>query len=151
VLGAALGWPVSALTIRSSAALLPVLAITAAPEAELRITWIHTVSNRPVSEVYFVDNENRLCLREMVFDEIGPGLPAYPEHGTTWRFGDGKITVTGYNRCFERLYTGVSPIAHRLEAGKAAWDLAATVGSDRLIRISIERTPLILILLSWIR
>ncbi|MGC8908177.1 MAG: DUF1850 domain-containing protein [Desulfomonilaceae bacterium] len=149
--GAALVYPVTALTVRPTGGGLPFLARTAAPGDALRIAWIHTVSNRPVSELYAVDKENRLCLREMVFDEIGPGMPAYPEDGTTWRFADGKITATGYNRCFARLHTATSPMPHRIEMRKTVWDLLAKIGPDRLICIAVERIPLILILLTWIR
>lgn|GEM_PF-2688371 len=151
LLAAVLCCPMTALTIRSTAHWLPVHAMLAAPGGELRINWIHTVSNRPVSEVFSVDKENRLCLREMVFDDAGPGLPAYPEDETAWALHDGKIIVTGYDRCFERLHVGVSPIAHCLEMGNAACDLVSTVGPDRLIVIAVEQTPLFLILLARMR
>jgi hypothetical protein len=119
-----------------------------APETEFRLTWIHTVSNRPVSETFLIDAESRLCLKEMVFDHEGPGLPAYSENGTTWTPKDGSIIVSGYSRCLERLNLGISPIAHRLEVGNFHWDLVAEIGSDRLILVSIERTPLLLIVLA---
>lgn len=84
----------------------------------------------------------------MVFDHEGPGLPAYSENGTTWTPKDGSIIVSGYSRCLERLNLGISPIAHRLEVGNFHWDLVAEIGSDRLILVSIERTPLLLIVLA---
>jgi hypothetical protein len=119
-----------------------------APGEEFRVTWIHTVSYRPVSETFLIDAESRLCLKEMVFDHEGPGLPAYSENGTTWMAKDGAIIVTGYSRCLERINLGISPIAHRLEVGKSHWDLIEEIGPDRLILVSVERTPLLLIVLA---
>lgn len=115
---------------------------------EFHITWIHTVSNRPVRETFSIDATNRLCLKKMVFDHAGPGLPAYPEEGTTWTPSEGNITVTGYDRCLNRLHMAVSPISHRLEIGDFHWDLIAVFGEDRLTLISVERTPLLVLLLA---
>jgi hypothetical protein len=141
-------YPVTALTVRRVGGLFPVRAVPVAPGAECRVTWIHTVSKRSVSETFLIDAENRLCLKEMVFDHEGPGLPSNPENGTAWTLMDGRVIVTGYRRCLERLHLGVSPLGHHLEVGDSFWDLVAELGSDRLILVSVERTPLLLIALA---
>jgi len=88
---------------------------------------------------------------EMVFDHEGPGLPSSPETGTKWRIEDGKVIVTGYSRCLERLHLGVSPFGHRLETSLWDWNLVIGIGSDRLASLTVERIPLILILLAEVR
>jgi hypothetical protein len=139
-------YPVTALTVRHVGGRFPVRAVPTAPGAEFRVTWIHTVSKRSVSETFLIDAKGRLCLKEMVFDEMGPGLPSYPEDGTAWTLKDGKVMVTGYHRCLERLHLGVSPLGHRLETADSHWDLLAGIGPDRLIIVSVERTPLLLMI-----
>ncbi|MDQ1239022.1 MAG: hypothetical protein QG577_1207, partial [Thermodesulfobacteriota bacterium] len=48
----------------------------------------------------------------------------------------------------ERLNLGISPIAHRLEVANVHWDLVAEIGPDRLILVSVEPTPLVLVVLA---
>jgi len=143
--------PVAALTARPARGWLPFCAVSAGAGDEFRLTWIHTVSKRPVSETYAIGEDGRICLRVMVFDHEGPNLPSGPEDGTSWRIEQGKVVVTGYRRCFEQLNLGVSPLGHRLEHGSLDWDLVAGVGPDRLVRVAIERIPLILIVLAEVR
>lgn len=141
-------YPVTALTVRQAGGWFPVRAVPVSPGTEFRVTWIHTVSKRPVSETFLIDGESQLCLKEMVFDHMGPGLPSYSEDGTAWTLKDGKAMVTGYRRCLDRLNLGVSPLGHRLEVGDSNWDLVAGIGPDRLILVSVERTPMLLIVLA---
>jgi len=143
--------PIPAVTVRPVGGSLPVLAAPAAEGTELRVAWVHTVSNRPVWETFSIDATNRLCLKKMVFDHAGPGLPAHPEEGTMWTYSEGAITVTGYDRCLDRLRIAVSPVAHRLEVGNTRWDLIEAFGEDRLILISVEKIPLLLLLPAKVR
>lgn len=141
-------YPLTALTVRHIVGWFPVWAFPAASGDRFQLTWTHTVSQRLVSEAFFIDSRHRLCLKEMVFDELGPGLPSYSEDGTVWTFKDGKAVVTGYDRCWERLNLGVSPLGHRLEVADSNLDLVAEIGSDRLIIVSVERIPVVLVLLA---
>lgn len=141
-------FPVTALTVRRVGGWLPFRAVPVAPGAEFKVTWIHTVSRRPVSETFLIDGDSRLCLKEMDFDHTGPGLPTSPEDGTVWTFRDGKVVVTGYSRCLDQLRLGVCPFGHRLDVGGSCWDLVAGIGPDRLILVSVERTPLLFIVLA---
>jgi len=148
---ALLCYPVSALTVRPARGWFPYWTVPASAGAEFRLTWIHTVSKRPVSETYGVDAGGKICLKELVFDHEGPNLPSGPEDGTSWRIEQGRVVVTGYRRCLRQLNLGVSPLGHRLEQGSQDWDLVAEVGADRLVRVAIERIPLILIVLVEVR
>lgn len=143
--------PVTALTVRPARWSGLIWAVPAFSGAEFRLAWIHTVSRRAVSERYAIDADGRLCLREMIFDHEGPNLPSGPEEGTAWRIEEGRAIVTGYLRCADRLNLGVCPFGHCLEYGSWDWDLVAGVGPDRLIRVTLERIPLILIVLAEVR
>jgi hypothetical protein len=148
---ALLCYPVTALTVRSSRDKGLLWAVPASTGAQFRLTWIHSVSKTPVSETYVISADAKLCLKEMVFEDEGPGMPSSPEGGTTWRIEGAKVFVTGYSSCLDRLALGVAPFGHRLQAG--AWDmnLVAEIGPDRLVSVRIERTPLILIILAEVR
>jgi hypothetical protein len=84
----------------------------------------------------------------MVFEHEGPGMPSSPEGETTWRIEEGKAFVTGYSYCLDRLNMGIAPHGHHLQTGALDMDLVAEIGPDRLVSVRIERTPLILIILT---
>ena len=141
-------YPVTSLTVRPAKGWSLLWAVPAYAGADLRFTWIHTVSKRPVSETYTIDTDGSLRLLEMVFDHEGPNLPSSPEQGTTWRIEGNKVIVTGYDLRLERLNLGVSPLGHRMSVGLREWDLVAGIGPDRLTRVTVERIPLVLIVLA---
>lgn len=117
----------------------------------MRLTWNHSVSKRPVSETFVISADGKLCLKEMVFDHEGPGMPSSPEAQTTWRIEDGKVFVTGYSICLDCLDLGVSPLGHRLHVAGRDMDLKAEIGPDRLVSVAVGRTPAILIVLAEVR
>lgn len=143
--------PVPALTTRSSRSNQLLWAVWAREGTEFDLTWTHTVTLRPVTETYGIEPGPLLHLRQMVFDQYGPNLPAGPEAGTTWRVEPDRFVVTGYQVRLQRLDTAVSPIAHTLRIGGRELDLIAGIGPDRLIRIEAERVPLAFILISEVR
>lgn len=143
--------PVPALTIRSSQTGRLLWAVQAREGQAFDLTWTHTVTLRPVTETYGIEPGPLLYLRQMVFDQYGPNLPAGPEGGTIWRVEPDRFVVTGYQIRLEQLNTAVSPIAHALQIGGRELDLIAGIGPDRLIRIESEREPLAFILVSEVR
>ncbi len=143
---ALLCYPVTALTVRFVGQRSLVWAFPASAGGIFRFTWVHSVSKRPVLETYVIRADGRLCLKELVFDHEGPGMPSYPEEETTWRIDGGKVTVTGYSSCLDRLDLGVSPFGHRLQTGVWDMNLVSWIGPDRLVSVAIDRIPLILLL-----
>ncbi len=141
-------FPVTSLTVRPAKGWSLLWAVPAHACTDLRFIWIHTVSKRPVSETYTIDTDGSLSLLEMAFDHEGPNLPSSPEQGTTWRIERDKVIVTGYDLHLERLNFGVSPLGHRMSVGLHEWDLVAGVGPDRLARVTVERIPLVLIVVA---
>lgn len=140
--------PVQALTVRPGRGGGLYWAIPARPGAAFTLAWTHTVSLRPVTETYTIAPDRRLALAEMVFDQYGPNLPAGPEGGTTWRIERDRWVVTGYTFQLDRLNLGVGPFDHHLRVGGRDLDLVAAIGSERFIRITAEREPLLFIILT---
>jgi hypothetical protein len=140
--------PVQALTVRPGRGAGLYWALLARPGQEFTLAWTHTVSRSPVTETYTIDTDSRLSLREMVFDQYGPNLPAGPEGGTVWRIERDRWVVTGYQYHLDRLNLGVGPYDHHLRMGGRDFDLVAGVGPDRLVRVTAEREPLLFIILT---
>lgn len=84
------------------------------------LEFTHSVTKRPVYEVYYVKTRNNLAVKEMRFDEFGPNLPAGPEtfQGETTEFvvEDGKFKVLYENRILDTvtLRTGKEIANHTL-------------------------------------
>jgi hypothetical protein len=142
---------VQALTVRPARGTGLLWAVPAPAGTAFTLTWTHTVTRRPIIETYTVEPDRRLCIREMVYDQFGPNLPAGPEEGTTWRIEGNAAHVTGYNLCLEQLNLGVAPMGHHLQVGRRDWDMMAGAGPDRLVRVAAEREPLILLILTEVR
>lgn len=71
------------------------------------LEFIHSVTMRPVYEVYFIKDKNTLALKELRFDEFGPNLPAGPEtfenERTEFIIENGAYTVLFQNRNFDSI------------------------------------------------
>lgn len=138
--------PLEALTVRPSRGSGLIWAVRAAPGDRFTLRWTHTVTLRPVEEEYEVGAGRRLHLRQLVFDQYGPNLPAGPEEGTVWRVEQDRWVVTGYRMDLDRLNLGLSHIDHRLIARGRELDLIAATEPNGLVRLQVERVPLILII-----
>lgn len=125
-------------------------AVPLAGGSEFRVSWIHSVSRRWVTERFRIDSQDRLCLHEMILDHEGPNLPSGREDGLTWRFRGDKAIVSGYALCLERLNLAVAPDGHRIEADRWEWDMLAAMGADRHVILSAERTPFVLLAWCWL-
>ena len=67
------------------------------------VKWIHSVSKQPVLETYEIQEDLRIKIHEMIFNENGPNLPAGPEQGTKWEIKDGKFRVYNYSLVFDEV------------------------------------------------
>lgn len=140
--------PVEALTVRPSRGSGLIWAVRAGPGDSFTLRWTHTVTLRPVEEEYAVNPGGSLSLRKMVFDQHGPNLPAGPEEGTVWAVEGDRWVVTGYQIRLDRLNLGLSHIDHRLRAGGRELDLIRAVGPNGLVRLQVERVPLIFLIMT---
>lgn len=143
--------PVQAVTVRPARGGGLYWAAPAQAGTAFVLTWTHTVSRRPVTETYRVESDRRLCLQEMVFDHEGPNLPSAPEGSTVWRIENGKVHVTNYDLCLDRLNLGVAPFSHQLAVGARTWNMLAGVGPDRLVVLRAETEPWIMLMFTEVR
>lgn len=71
------------------------------------LEFTHSVTKRPVYEVYYVKDRDTLALKEMRFDAYGPNLPAGPEkmgsETTEFIIEDGSYRVLFQNRTFDSI------------------------------------------------
>lgn len=132
--------PVPALSVRGRDGVL-FYAVPVPPGERFALTWVHTVSRRPVTETFRVAPDGRLELLEMTYDAYGANLPAGPEGGTTFHIEGDRWRVTGYRVALNRLDLAVGPFGHELTTAGRTWDMAAAAGPDRLLQIRHERLP----------
>ena len=74
------------------------------------IRFIHSVAKSPVEE-WFSIQQDGLVLQKTVYNDFGAGLPYQPEAGQTMEFTSGHITISGYNRKFQKFDVRVGRIA----------------------------------------
>ncbi|WP_149359910.1 DUF1850 domain-containing protein [Lolliginicoccus suaedae] len=100
------------------------------PGEPITLDHIHSVHKRPVHEVFSVNEEGELTMREMVFDRIGANLPGGPETigGTTTTFlvEDGRFRVLHHDRPL-----GIVPMI----VGNPSVDHTITVPDGTVVRL----------------
>lgn len=81
---------------------------------DFTLSYIHSVTNRPVYEVFTIHDKNTLALREMRFDSFGANLPAGPEQfndqTTYFTIKDGYYKVTYTDHTFDEISLRVGKI-----------------------------------------
>jgi hypothetical protein len=58
---------------------------------------VHSLTNRPIEEIYELDIERGVVLQEVIFDSTGLGAPDI-KAGDQWRIVDGKYHIYNMNR-----------------------------------------------------
>lgn len=87
---------------------------------EFTLHYVHSITEQPVEEVFYVQDKNTLALREMYYDSFGSNLPVGPEklanEKTTFIVKEGYYKVTYENRTFDRVPLRVGQVIadHRL-------------------------------------
>ncbi|WP_278312890.1 DUF1850 domain-containing protein [Lolliginicoccus levis] len=100
------------------------------PGEPITLDHIHSVHKRPVHEVFSVNEQGRMTMREMVFDRIGANLPGGPETiggiTTTYLVEDGQFRVLHHDRPL-----GIVPMI----VGHPAVDHTITMPSGTSVRL----------------
>lgn len=73
----------------------------AKPGEKFTVKWIHSVSHRPVTETYKIENDLNISIYEMLFDTFSANLPASPDYNTKWEYHDDYIRVYNYDVIFD--------------------------------------------------
>ena len=80
----------------------------AVPDRVFTLSFIHSVHHTPVHEVYEIDGDNNLVLKELRYSSLGVGMPYDYEDGTL-EIIDGEFTLK-FDREFQSINMIVSPI-----------------------------------------
>ncbi|HHW03191.1 MAG TPA: DUF1850 domain-containing protein [Thermoanaerobacterales bacterium] len=79
------------------------------PDRKFTLSFTHSVQKTPVYEMYFIDGDNNLVLKETRYYSLGVGLPFTDENGH-FSNENGEFRITGLNRKFSSISIMVSPI-----------------------------------------
>lgn len=80
----------------------------AVPDRVFTLSFIHSVHHTPVHEVYQINGDNTLVLKELRYSSLGVGMPYDYENGTL-EIIDGEFSLK-YDREFQSINMIVSPI-----------------------------------------
>nr|WP_225443167.1 DUF1850 domain-containing protein [Lolliginicoccus lacisalsi] len=118
------------------------------PGEPITLDHIHSVHKRPVHEVFSVNEEGALTMREMVFDRIGANLPGGPEtiNGVTTTFlvEDGQFRVLHHDRPLGivPMIVGNPSVGHRITVpGGTAVRLLDLVRSGARVDLRTNHAP----------
>lgn len=88
------------------------------PDGRFTIRFIHSWARTPVEEIFQVDEENNIVLRETVYEDFGAGLPyeLTPESQMSMTVENGKVHIRDMHRIVPDLQvrTGQLIAAHVL-------------------------------------
>ena len=60
------------------------------------VRYIHSVQKTPVLEVFFINTEGDIELRETIYEDFGAGLPFLVDGSKVFSSGGGKFRISGY-------------------------------------------------------
>lgn len=83
------------------------------PDRKFTLSFVHSVQKTPVYEIYYIDDDNHLVLKETRYYSLGVGLPFTDENGH-FSNENGEFRITGLNRKFSSISIMVSPIPHHV-------------------------------------
>ncbi len=95
-----------------------------------RLEHTHSVTRRPVVEVFAVDAEPQIVLEELRFDEFGPNLPAGPES-----YGDRRTTFLHEDGAYRVLHHSYPIGTVAIRVGSEAVDHMLIFSDDERVRL----------------
>lgn len=114
------------------------------PDRKFTLSFIHSVQKTPVYEIYYIDDNNNLILKETRYYSLGVGLPFTAESGH-FSNENGEFRITGLNRKFPSISMMVSPIpGHVIIIGDKKYSLSSFTKPEESINIkAVEKWSLI--------
>lgn len=112
---------------------------------EFKLIFIHSVTLRLVEETYRVTPDRKLAIVEMVFDDNGPNLPAYPEGATRWIIEENRWRVVDYDILLQEIPLLVAKYVanHTLVINGHKVSLVKVAGPGQDVKIRATRISLI--------
>ena len=91
----------------------------APPEGRFTVRFMHSWAMSPVDEIFQVDVDNNIVLKETIYEDFGAGLPHMPEPPSSMTVGGGKIHIRNIDRVINDLQIRVGRVvaAHTLIFG----------------------------------
>ena len=107
---------------------------------EFSITFIHSVNQSPVTDVYQIRNE-RIYVVRTIYYAFGAGVQTEIEEGQSLEYGpDGSMTVSGFNRPMDHLSYIVGTVSdHTLRIGGGSISLRERCGRNTTVKFVIKR------------
>lgn len=106
---------------------------------EFSITFVHSVNNSPVTDVYQTKN-GKIYVVRTIYYSFGAGVQTEIEKGQTLKYGqDGSMIVSGFNKRMDNLSYIVGTVSdHILEIGGESISLRELCGQNVTVRFSCE-------------
>ncbi len=107
---------------------------------EFSISFVHSVNNSPVTDVYKI-GDNGICIVRTIYYSFGAGVQTEIEEGQTLEYGqDGSMIVSGINRPMDKLSYIVGTVSdHILGINEETVSLRELCGRNTTVRFSIGR------------
>ncbi len=102
---------------------------------EFSVTFIHSVNNSPVTDVYQF-RDKRIYVVRTIYYNFGAGVQTELEEGQTLEYGrDGSMIVSGFNRPADNLSYIVGTVSdHTLKINGEVFSLRELCGRNTTIR-----------------
>jgi hypothetical protein len=107
---------------------------------EFSITFVHSVNNSPVTDVYRIQN-NSIYVVRTIYYSFGAGVQTELEEGQTLDYGeDGSMIISGFNQHRDNLSYIVGTVSdHILVVNEESISLRDLCGRNTTVRFSCER------------
>jgi hypothetical protein len=132
-------WPLQGLGLRDTKDNRWIWLAVAHPGDTFSIRYTHSVYQRPVWDIYFIDSQYRMILEETVFPAYGYGLPFATEKGQVFRIReDGNYSISNIKRPIPSLHLRVQRQYGNILTfnSKTTLNLSSSVG-DSVIEVKI--------------
>lgn len=107
---------------------------------EFSISFIHSVNNSPLTDVYQVRGMDIYVVRTIYY-AFGAGVQTEIEEDQALEYGEnGEMIVSGFDRRMERLLYIVSPVSdHVLTVGGGEYSLTELCGKSASVEFALRR------------
>ena len=111
-----------------------------APGDTFSITFIHSVNQSPVTDVYDVTREGSIYLRQTIYYDFGAGVPFDLNEGETLSYAeDGAMVISGIDRELPNFLLFVGTVSdHTLRIGDQEVSLRELCGRNTQLHITYE-------------
>ena len=133
-------WPLHGLGLRDAKDNRWIWLAVADPGDTFSLRYTHSVYQRPVWDIYFIDSRYRIILEETVFPAYGYGLPFATAKGQVFRIrGDGNYSISNIKRTIPSLHLRVQRQYGNILTfnGRTTLNLSSSVGNG-VIEVKIH-------------